>query len=456
MSVARRLALSGSAAIWSHGGWRWSKQGFRSAYCVRQSCCEESNGLDQLRPLVNEVQEEELLNRVVKLWLTYLEEDTGTFRNSHGPTKCHVVGREMLRMSPGQKNMAEASWISSKTPAGSRATRSTAIVWQIYHCGRNVKTCDTTANRDLTRNTLLILKIYHVIQPSGSRTSRRDQCFFCFVHIFVEFCYSLGFGTTGVSGNSCDSVGSLVIASIQTVVIRCAHAFFTVLQSCSRVCPVLYLLSQLQLLWARYTGVTFLSWRNYVDHSGSGASTVGGRAQRSLRRWTLVLTMMSSRQWMPNREDQNDPPPEFTVTKPSEFKSYRKKVKLWLLLTRTRAQLQGPRVLSRLTGPACDACDGLEPEDVATDDGVEVILDTLAEAFQGEHETELFDVLETPSVGLAGKKVRDSMSVHFGYKATYGSWPSKEYGCQTKYRVSSVSPSEPEFSGSHRHHDIGR
>ena len=47
-----------------------------------------------------------------------------------------------------------------------------------------------------------------------------------------------------------------------------------------------------------------------------------------------------------------------------------------------------------MTGPAWDACDGLEPEDVATADGVNMILDTLAEAFQGEHETELFDALE--------------------------------------------------------------
>ena len=46
----------------------------------------------------------------------------------------------------------------------------------------------------------------------------------------------------------------------------------------------------------------------------------------------------------------------------SVFKSYRKKVRLWLLFTRTPAQLQGPRVLSRLTGPAWDAFDGLEPE----------------------------------------------------------------------------------------------
>ena len=76
--------------------------------------------------------------------------------------------------------------------------------------------------------------------------------------------------------------------------------------------------------------------------------------------------------------------------------------KLWPLFTRTPAQLQGPRVLS-LTGPAWDACDGLEPEDVATADGVNVILDTLAEAFQGEHETELFDALEDTFHG-PGKK----------------------------------------------------
>ena len=91
-----------------------------------------------------------------------------------------------------------------------------------------------------------------------------------------------------------------------------------------------------------------------------------------------------------HNKQSNDPPPEFTGTKPSDFKSYRKKVRLWLLFTRTPAQLRGPRVLSKQTGPAWDACDGLEPEDVATADRVNMILDTLAEAFQGEHERELF------------------------------------------------------------------
>ena len=112
---------------------------------------------------------------------------------------------------------------------------------------------------------------------------------------------------------------------------------------------------------------------------------------------------VESRRSEPNKQS-NDPPPGFTGTKPSEFKSYRKKVKLWLLFTRTPAQLQGPRVSSRLTGPAWDACDGLEPEDVATADGVEVIPDTLAEAFQGELETELFDALEDTFHGPGRKK----------------------------------------------------
>ena len=35
-------------------------------------------------------------------------------------------------------------------------------------------------------------------------------------------------------------------------------------------------------------------------------------------------------------------------------------------------------------------------------------------------------------MGQAGRRVRGSM--HFGYKATYGSWPSKEYVCRTRYR----------------------
>ena len=58
---------------------------------------------------------------------------------------------------------------------------------------------------------------------------------------------------------------------------------------------------------------------------------------------------------------------------------------------------------------------------VATAVGVNVILDTLAEAFQGEQERELFDALQDTFYGLAGTRVRGSMIMHFGYKATYES-----------------------------------
>ena len=119
---------------------------------------------------------------------------------------------------------------------------------------------------------------------------------------------------------------------------------------------------------------------------------------------------VESRVSEPNKQS-NVPPLEFTGTKPSDFKSCRKKVKLWLYFTRTPAQLQGPHVLSRLTGPAWDVCDELQPEDVATDDGVNVILDTMDEAFQSEHETELFDALEDTFYGL-GRKNGETM--HYG------------------------------------------
>ena len=63
-----------------------------------------------------------------------------------------------------------------------------------------------------------------------------------------------------------------------------------------------------------------------------------------------------------------------------------------------------PTCFEQVDSPAWDARDGLEPEDVAIADGVEVILDTLAEAFQGEHETELFDALEDTFYVLGRKK----------------------------------------------------
>ena len=136
-----------------------------------------------------------------------------------------------------------------------------------------------------------------------------------------------------------------------------------------------------------------------------------------------------------HNKQSNDPPPEFTGTKPSELKSYRKKVASFHAHFSSVTRL---RVLSRLTGPAWDACDGLEPEDVATADGVNMILDTLAEAFQGEHETELFLMLwRTLSMDLAGSQTGG---------AAVG--PSTGFP--------SAASSEPEHPSTHCHHDSGR
>ena len=44
--------------------------------------------------------------------------------------------------------------------------------------------------------------------------------------------------------------------------------------------------------------------------------------------------------------------------------------------------------MSRMTGPAWDACGEMEPEDVATADGIDMIVHTLAEACQGESDVD--------------------------------------------------------------------
>ena len=138
------------------------------------------------------------------------------------------------------------------------------------------------------------------------------------------------------------------------------------------------------------------------------------------------------------------------VPKPSEVKSYRKIVKRWLLFTRTPAQLQGPRVFSRLTGRSWDACDGPEPENVATDDGVNVILETLADAFRGEHETELFDALEDTFNGPGRKKgeqVHDNAPRRAGQTRSTSARPSA--------RIHSTWLGKPEHSSPHCLCDTG-
>ena len=126
--------------------------------------------------------------RLSAVWL----QEEGKFEESHGQN-CTEDREEWRREL--QRHCEEVYTDQEETREVQGKELSTS-------CGRYVDTCDTSAHRDLIRNTFLTLKAYHVIQPSLSRTSLRDQCFFCLVHISVEFCYSVGFGTTGVSGNS--------------------------------------------------------------------------------------------------------------------------------------------------------------------------------------------------------------------------------------------------------------
>ena len=149
----------------------------------------------------------------------------------YAPPSIHGVGRSPWDHGC-QTSRKERAW---------KGTESQVTIEVAGACGRNVDTCDTDANRDLKWNPVLTLQPCHVAQPSGWRASLRDQCFFCLEHILWSFCYSLGFGTTAVSGDSRDKVDVLIVVPLQTSVIRFAHAPFTVLLSCSRVCPVLYL-----------------------------------------------------------------------------------------------------------------------------------------------------------------------------------------------------------------------
>ena len=110
--------------------------------------------------------------------------------------------------------------------------------------GENVKgTCDTDANRDLTRNSILTLKPCHVIQPSGSRTSLRDPCFFCLVHILWSFVTRSALVPLKSVAIPETVLTSLLLRHNRQLSSGFAHALFTVLQSCSRVCLVLYLSS---------------------------------------------------------------------------------------------------------------------------------------------------------------------------------------------------------------------
>ena len=71
-----------------------------------------------------------------------------------------------------------------------------------------------------------------------------------------------------------------------------------------------------------------------------------------------------------------------------------------------------------------------------------MILETLADAFQGEHETELFDALEDTFCGYGRKKGEK----HHGYSST---------AARPSARILSTTSGEPEHSSPHCHQDTG-
>ena len=84
----------------------------------------------------------------------------------------------------------------------------------------------------------------------------------------------------------------------------------------------------------------------------------------------------------------------FVLSSATANKQDRRRLDLRRLFTKTLPQLQGPRVLNKLTGRAWEACVSLEPSDVMGADGVDKIMKVLKETFVPVEETELFDYLE--------------------------------------------------------------
>ena len=82
--------------------------------------------------------EEELLNRVVKPWLTSLEEDKGTSGSMLWDVvaKCSCVGGlgcSECHLDKEHDRGFQDFFKHNNTSSSSRATRSTAVVWHTYH-----------------------------------------------------------------------------------------------------------------------------------------------------------------------------------------------------------------------------------------------------------------------------------------------------------------------------------
>ena len=98
--------------------------------------------------------------------------------------------------------------------------------------------CLSNANRDLKRSLVHILPPCQAIrfEDKSERSALLLPCAY-----LMEFCHSFGFGTIAVSGDSGDSVDFLFVASLQTSVIRFAHAPFTVPYCPAHACAVYYI-----------------------------------------------------------------------------------------------------------------------------------------------------------------------------------------------------------------------
>ena len=127
----------------------------------------------------------------------------------------------------------------------------------------------------------------------GSRTSLRDQCFFLplYTYLLWSCCQLVQLWChCGQCVIPETVLTSLLLCHHRQSVLRFAHAPFTVLLSCSRVCPVLHLSSPIR------TTLSTLHECNIITWHGTSTVTVGAEkrplvegAQRSLRRRTLNI-----------------------------------------------------------------------------------------------------------------------------------------------------------------------
>ena len=83
-----------------------------------------------------------------------------------------------------------------------KSTESQVTIKVAGACGRNVDTCDTKANCDLTRNTFLTIEDLPRHPAIRFKDKSEVSASFALYTFLWSFCYLLGFGTTGVSGKS--------------------------------------------------------------------------------------------------------------------------------------------------------------------------------------------------------------------------------------------------------------